>query len=393
MLRIVLKQKGFSIIETLMAIGISSVVLLSMTDTLITTVKYSKFVDSSQQAQILKDEFKEVLTNECAIDNTIRDPLNISMECLRAGADCTSFSGSMNLRDNANNLIVDSFTSTAGFNYAGNPCNGFDEVNGNNECPFRWRFNWKPFCLEGSSCENPMIEITSTLEHKPLNNDQLTQIFNFDKYSIKTLKRSYQSYTNCQAALNDGNTVSNIYKLDPDGPGGQCPFLAYCEMNKDGGGWALISNSQVNGYSEMLETEIPTPVSFGKISDSKITALLGVSDQTRNNVKVELSDGGSISNVVSMFVPDNRVGTYNVADTSCTAYDATKITAAWTATPYWAFIAGTVTGKVGFYDSSSESLGGNYNGFVCDSCTEDTMCGRMTGDCCNGSLRGSIWVR
>ena len=46
----------------------------------------------------------------------------------------------------------------------------------------------------------------------------------------------------CQDHLKAGHTESGVYKIDPDGEGGQEPFKAYCDQKTDGGGWMLVLN-------------------------------------------------------------------------------------------------------------------------------------------------------
>lgn len=45
----------------------------------------------------------------------------------------------------------------------------------------------------------------------------------------------------CKDILDSGTaTVSGAYVIDPDGPGGAAPFLTFCDMTTDGGGWSLV---------------------------------------------------------------------------------------------------------------------------------------------------------
>jgi hypothetical protein len=38
----------------------------------------------------------------------------------------------------------------------------------------------------------------------------------------------------------DSTIASGVYDLDPDGPGGEDPFQAFCDMEHEGGGWTLV---------------------------------------------------------------------------------------------------------------------------------------------------------
>lgn len=51
------------------------------------------------------------------------------------------------------------------------------------------------------------------------------------------------SVVSCQAYLNMGRTTSGVYSIDPDGPGGDAPFDAYCEMTLDGGGYMMCQHA------------------------------------------------------------------------------------------------------------------------------------------------------
>lgn len=67
---------------------------------------------------------------------------------------------------------------------------------------------------------------------------------------------------------------NGIYKIDPDGPGGNASALdVYCNMTVDGGGWTLIAYHK-DGINPVIKNPVtPTPGGLGVISNAEWVAL------------------------------------------------------------------------------------------------------------------------
>ncbi|MDA3865041.1 MAG: fibrinogen-like YCDxxxxGGGW domain-containing protein [Deltaproteobacteria bacterium] len=65
----------------------------------------------------------------------------------------------------------------------------------------------------------------------------------------------------CLEILNSGNSMgSGFYPVDPDGPGGEQPFITWCDQETAGGGWTLVAlYGKSGGRPDNFSGDYPRP--------------------------------------------------------------------------------------------------------------------------------------
>ena len=94
-------------------------------------------------------------------------------------------------------------------------------------------------------------------------------------------------YNDCEDALNQGQTTSGIYTIQPDN---QPPFQVYCDMETDGGGWTVFQR-RMDGSVDFYRFWKQYQQGFGNLSGEfwlgldKIHRLTSTATQLRVDLK------------------------------------------------------------------------------------------------------------
>lgn len=171
-------QSGFSLVEMMVVVGLSSFVVF------LTLTSLSQLDRATTQSQLdyeyaqLKSELSWTLRDRASWENTKKYKLNptdvnyvnTALNCLKivrpdgtiereaSLCDSTAALGNLQILNAQNQVVIDSANLNAGFTRSGTPCNTFDAANGNDQCPLR--FVAIPRFVCNGTCLNPTIEVT-----------------------------------------------------------------------------------------------------------------------------------------------------------------------------------------------------------------------------------------
>lgn len=170
------KYSGFSLIEVMVVIGVSSIVLGLAGTYYLSTFKSQNYFLEKGNAEILRERIIRIMQDDIAWKKTIEDTTynsSANFNCLVAETDCSALSATQTAftpKSADNQLFMNTYNSlnsSHGFTSSGVPCTGFTTaVAGSPNCPMRYTFTWSPLCPPlPATCAKPQIVITGTFSY------------------------------------------------------------------------------------------------------------------------------------------------------------------------------------------------------------------------------------
>ncbi len=190
-----LHQSGFTLVETMIAIGLGSILALGVSTLLSWTVQIQTAAMTQAVLEAFQQNMIKNLASEAAWRNTLSAGAATGMGCLTNLNPCTTDDtpGGPPIQDrpfvlysvggvNPGSVIFDSTNPSNGLTSKGIPCNTFSAA-GNDACPFRYDLKWSAVCTPGN-CVSPQVVVNAILMYRPLTPTKL--VLNVDRYSINS---------------------------------------------------------------------------------------------------------------------------------------------------------------------------------------------------------------
>ncbi len=253
-------QKGFTIIETLVAVGILSIIFLSAmtlfklindapkkTEAVLTILKYKKTILSNLQSS---DTLASTASHP---ENVIPiDPVNLK-PCLITRQNCGNTGWEeLSVYDRLGNVITKRtplpLPNTFGFGIDGKSCTSYPSIS----CPFQFIVEWKAICDPGviGSCATPQIKIKGKFNIF----NQVPMSVNTALYSFETtLGQFIGSYEQGCASL------GGVY-IPGDPPQCKMPFAGACPTMTDGTKQVVVGFDTTPPGSKICKAYYANPI-------------------------------------------------------------------------------------------------------------------------------------
>ncbi len=407
-------RRGFSLVEMILAVGIASLVMLSIAVSTNILADFRKLEDKIDLNDY-RMSVEVALKDRCAWGNTFYSTASTAQsgevsndgtfQCYRGPgpafqqkpgcgpSDPGAGNDLIELRDRADAILL-SKGRESGITYKGTPCSGFSSIEGagNDACPIKPKLKWRSLCPSGQ-CWDPMMEFSLSFAHNPATPTQVS----LDHFEFSFIRPGMRIARSCRDHIEAGASGNDLYMIDPDGAGGECPFQVWCDLT----GWALIINSP-SGEAVQARGTV-TPYFAGRLSDGQILAILDYSARkaplTGNNVKVQVQSDLGYEFGMKLPAAAATMGYYRVPQPTpaiCRSFQQPGVLA--TVLPQGQGVSGW--GFFATQQGGAEALGfiseGGQSHFVCRTAGSPGPCSLAAGGACSGAgqsrLIGAVWV-
>jgi hypothetical protein len=150
-------QRGLSLLEILVAVALSTTVVLGTSSLYINSAK----MESGQERQLWltarRMEFDGIVRSQAGWNSILAN--NPAMSCFSDGTSCAAVSSPQPLKLPVDSMALDGAVATLGMTKRGDFCNAFDPVNGNSSCPIGIQLNWVALC-DDANCLHAQPQVT-----------------------------------------------------------------------------------------------------------------------------------------------------------------------------------------------------------------------------------------
>lgn len=183
-------QRGYSLVELLVAAGIAGAVVLGTSSIFIDSTK----IETSQERQFWiaarRMEFQSMIRSPKGWEAVVTN--NPGMACIGAGTSCAAVSSPQPLRMPIDSTVLEGSSATLGMSNKGDFCNTFDATNGNGACPVGVRLSWMAIC-DNAQCLHAQPKIFASFQikepGKPLQESKSNDLVVFKDPKVETLNQ------------------------------------------------------------------------------------------------------------------------------------------------------------------------------------------------------------
>lgn len=317
--RMVSNNKGFSLTQTVVVLGMAAVLGLAVSSLMTNLMKGEASTRVKQTVSDIKLDIQRALQDSESFKRTVSNPANTTFGCLQAGKDCTATTGDFGIyeynptTDTAVLMPLANTNPTQGFNDKGIVCDTFDPVNGNDLCPFKYVATWTAYCPQNRNiksqaaietrCFAPLLDITVNLVVKAKTPNSFTNVT-----SLNSKLRLMKSQQDSMVTVNNLKTACDLIPgsvFDASSQVCNLPGAISCVGACPPGKQALIQGFYADGSphcscaSAVAERNCNTPAApFDKV-------LLGINEDGTltcgDGFRARLILNGSIGNPPSPF--------------------------------------------------------------------------------------------